>query len=170
MFSEGYVKPIKHVAIYTDGGCINNPGPGGYAAVLLFGDRRKEISGGFRLTTNNRMELYAAIAGLSALKERCRVTVYSDSQYLVQAIENGWALKWQTQQWWRNKKRGDRALNPDLWEKLLQACEDHEVDFQWLRGHAGSEENERCDELAKAAARSLNLAIDVVYEETHSAR
>jgi ribonuclease HI len=167
---EGAVEEIKRVNIYTDGGCINNPGPGGYAAILLFGSHRKEISGGFRLTTNNRMEIYAAISGLAALKERCRVTIYSDSQYLVNAMEKGWALKWRAQQWWRNKKRGERALNPDLWEKLLQACEDHETDFKWLRGHAGSVENERCDELAKAAAKGRNLAIDVAYEESNSVR
>lgn len=164
------VKAVKCVEIYTDGGCINNPGPGGYAAILLFGKHRKEISGGFRLTTNNRMELYAAIAGLNALKERCKVTIYSDSQYLVNAMEKGWALKWRAQQWWRDKKRGARALNPDLWEKLLQASGNHETNFRWLRGHAGSEENERCDELAKAAALSSDLATDIVYEETNSVR
>jgi len=166
---EEVVAPVKHVKMYTDGGCINNPGPGGYAAILLFGNHRKEISGGFRFTTNNRMELYAAIAGLSALKERCKVTLYSDSQYLVNAMEKGWAAKWREQQWWRNKKRGERALNPDLWEKLLQACDNHETDFKWLRGHAGSEENEHCDELAKAAARGADLAIDTVYERANPA-
>ena len=167
---RGLVKAIKRVEIYTDGGCINNPGPGGYAAILLFGNHRKEISGGFRLTTNNRMELYAAITGLSALKERCDVTIYSDSQYLVNAMEKGWAAKWREQQWWRNKKRGERALNPDLWERLLQASENHNTEFRWLRGHAGSAENERCDELAKAAARGSDLEIDLVYEEINSAR
>jgi len=161
---------MKSVTIYTDGGCLNNPGPGGYAAILLFGDHRKEIFGGFRLTTNNRMELYAAIAGISALKERCSVTVYSDSQYLVNAMEKGWVLKWRAQQWWRNKKNGERALNPDLWEKLLQVSENHEVAYRWLRGHAGSVENERCDELAKAAARGSDLGIDIVYEEANSVR
>jgi ribonuclease HI len=159
------VAEIKHVKMYTDGGCINNPGPGGYAAVLLFGNHRREISGGFRVTTNNRMEIYAAIAGLQALKERCRVTIHSDSQYLVNAMEEGWAVKWRSQQWWRNKKRGEHALNPDLWEKLLQTCENHEVTFKWVRGHAGSKENERCDELAKAAALGPDLAIDRAYEE-----
>jgi ribonuclease HI len=163
----GSVKEMKCVTIYTDGGCINNPGPGGYAAILLFGDHRKEISGGFRLTTNNRMELYAAIVGITALKERCRVTVYSDSQYLVNAMEKGWVLKWRSQQWWRNKKRGARALNPDLWERLLQVCESHQIDFRWLRGHAGSAENERCDELAKAAAQGPDLAIDAAYEQNN---
>jgi ribonuclease HI len=164
------VEDIKHVKIYTDGGCINNPGPGGYAAVLLFGDHRKEISGGFRLTTNNRMEIYAAIAGLGALKERCRVTIYSDSQYLVNAVEQGWAVSWRARQWRRGKKGGEPALNPDLWEKLLEACERHEVTFKWVKGHAGSRENERCDELAKAAAQSPGLGIDPVYEENNLSR
>jgi len=113
------------------------------------------------------MELYAAIVGITALKERCRVTVYSDSQYLVNAMEKGWVLKWRSQQWWRNKKRGARALNPDLWERLLQVCESHQIDFRWLRGHAGSAENERCDELAKAAAQGPDLAIDAAYEQNN---
>jgi len=154
----------KHVTLYTDGGCINNPGPGGYGVVLLYNSNRKELSGGFRYTTNNRMEIYAAIAGLTALKEPCRVTVFSDSQYLVYAIQKGWALRWRENGWRRNKK--EKAINPDLWEKLLGLCERHDVEFRWVRGHAGESENERCDELAKAAASGSNLPVDENYEKS----
>ena len=153
---------MKHVTLYTDGGCINNPGPGGFGVVLLYDSYRKELSGGFRRTTNNRMEILAAITGLEALKEPCRVTLYSDSQYLVNAIEKGWARRWQANGWMRNKK--EKAINPDLWERLLELCKIHKVRFEWLRGHAGHDENERCDELATAAARGSNLAIDEAYE------
>jgi ribonuclease HI len=153
---------MKHVKLFTDGACSGNPGPGGYGVVLLFNSHRKEISKGFRRTTNNRMEILAAIAGLEALKEPCRVTLYSDSQYLVNAIEKDWAQRWQANGWMRNKK--EKAINPDLWERLLELCKIHEVQFEWLRGHAGQEENERCDELATAAARGPNLAIDEDYE------
>ena len=153
---------MKQVILYTDGGCINNPGPGGYGVVILYGSHRKELSRGFRRTTNNRMEILAAIAGLEALKEPCRVTLYSDSQYLVNAIEKGWALRWQSNGWMRNRK--EKAINPDLWERLLDLCKIHSVQFEWLRGHAGQSENERCDELAKSAARSLSLDTDEGYE------
>ncbi len=153
---------MKQVILYTDGGCINNPGPGGYGVVILYGSHRKELSRGFHRTTNNRMEILAAIAGLEALKEPCRVTLYSDSQYLVNAIEKGWALRWQSNGWMRNRK--EKAINPDLWERLLDLCKIHSVQFEWLRGHAGQSENERCDELAKSAARSLILDTDEGYE------
>jgi ribonuclease HI len=155
---------IPEVEIYTDGGCSNNPGPGGYGVILLYKKHRKELSGGFRLTTNNRMEILAAIKGLEALKERCRVTVFSDSQYLVNAIENGWALRWQSNGWRRNRK--EKAINPDLWERLLDLCSRHEVRFQWIRGHAGTEENERADQLATGAVQGPDLAIDEIYEKT----
>jgi ribonuclease HI len=155
---------MKKVTIYTDGGCINNPGPGGFGVVLRYDSHRKELSGGYRRTTNNRMEILAAIAGLEALREPCRVTLYSDSQYLVNAIEKGWAERWQANGWMRNKK--EKAINPDLWERLLDLCRTHTVKFEWLRGHAGHSENERCDELATAAARGSNLAIDEGYEES----
>jgi ribonuclease HI len=154
----------KDVVIYTDGGCIDNPGPGGYGVVLLYGSHRRELSGGFRLTTNNRMEITAAIAGLSALKEPCRVTLHSDSQYLVNAIEEGWAVRWRENGWKRNRK--EMALNPDLWEQLLDLCDKHRVRFKWVRGHAGNEENERCDELAQSMARSPGLPPDLEYEKT----
>lgn len=155
---------MKQVVLYTDGGCINNPGPGGYGVVLLYNSHRRELSGGFRKTTNNRMELYAAIAGLQTLKEPCNVTLYSDSQYLVNAIEKGWARRWRSNGWMRNRK--EKAVNPDLWEELLELCKRHTVHFEWLRGHAGQSENERCDELASAAARSSDLDVDEGYEMT----
>lgn len=154
----------KQVILYTDGACIGNPGPGGYGVVLQYQSHRKELSGGYRQTTNNRMEITAAIVGLQALREKCHVTLYSDSEYLVKAISNGWAQRWRTNGWKRNKK--NRALNPDLWEKLLKLCEYHEVEFKWVRGHAGNIENTRCDELAMHAAQSPNLPIDEGYDGT----
>jgi len=154
---------MKHVILYTDGGCIRNPGPGGYGTVLVYGSSRKELSGGFRKTTNNRMEIYAAIKGLEAIKEPCRVTVYSDSQYLVNAMQRGWARRWEANGWKRSKR--EKAINPDLWEKLLRLSEIHKVQFEWIRGHAGHEENECCDRLAGEAARGSDLAIDTGYEK-----
>ena len=148
--------------MYTDGACLGNPGPGGYGVVLIYGDHRKEVSGGYRLTTNNRMEILAAIVGLEALKVPCRVTLYSDSQYLVNSIEKGWAARWWSMGWRRNKS--ERAMNPDLWERLLHCCELHKVKFLWVRGHAGNEQNERCDELATSAAVGKDLAVDEAFE------
>jgi ribonuclease HI len=153
---------LPEVTLYTDGGCLDNPGRGGYGVVLLYKGHRKELSGGFRRTTNNRMEILAAIKGLEALREKCRVTLYSDSQYLVHAIEQGWAERWRAHGWWRNRK--DKAINPDLWERLLDLVDRHEVRFQWIRGHAGNTENERADVLAREAALSDNLATDEMYE------
>ncbi len=155
---------LRRVTIYTDGACIGNPGPGGYGVVLLSGEHRKELSGGYRRTTNNRMEMLAAIVGLEALKERCHVTLYSDSQYLVNAVEKGWAKKWRANGWKRNKT--EKALNPDLWDRLLGLCEYHVVKFRWIRGHAGNAENERCDQLATGAARQRGLPVDEGYEAT----
>ncbi|MGD0307701.1 MAG: ribonuclease HI [Acidobacteriota bacterium] len=152
----------KQVTIYTDGACLGNPGPGGYGVVLLHEGHRKELSAGFRRTTNNRMEIMAAIAGLEALKRKCRVTLYSDSQYVVNAIEQGWAVRWRANGWRRNKK--EMALNPDLWTRLLACAERHRVEFSWVRGHAGNPENERCDRLAMAAAQGNDLSIDAGYE------
>jgi len=156
--------PHKTITIHTDGACLGNPGPGGYGAVLEYEGARKELSGGFRLTTNNRMELLAAIKALEALKEPCRVTVYSDSQYVVDAVEKGWARRWQANDWMRNKK--EAAINPDLWERLLQLTEKHAVTFRWVRGHAGNVENERCDRLAVEAANGHDLEADSVYESS----
>ena len=152
----------KEVAIYTDGACLGNPGAGGYGVVLLYGQHRKELSGGFRLTTNNRMEMMAAIIGLGALKTTCSVILYTDSQYLVNAIAKGWAKQWQMNGWKRNKK--EKAKNPDLWEQLLILCEQHEVKFVWVKGHAGVLENEYCDRLAVSASQQQDLPPDVGYE------
>jgi ribonuclease HI len=153
---------LKHVTVYTDGSCIGNPGPGGYGVVLLYGDHREELAGGFRETTNNRMELLAAIVGLEALKETCRVTLYSDSQYVVNGMERGWAERWRANGWKRNKR--EKAINPDLWDRLLILGENHEIEFKWVRGHAGVPENERCDELAFEAAQDTDLPIDAGYQ------
>jgi len=152
----------KHVDIYTDGACTGNPGPGGYGVVLLYGEHRRELSGGFRLTTNNRMELMGPIKGLETLNQSCRVTLHSDSQYVVEGIEKGWAKRWRGNGWMRNKR--ERAINPDLWGRLLDLCETHEVKFRWVRGHAGDVENERCDQLAVAAAHLKDLPVDDGYE------
>ena len=137
---------MKKVEIYTDGACSGNPGPGGYGVILRYGEHEKELSGGEESTTNNRMELTAAIVGLSTLKEPCEVTLYSDSKYLIDAIEQGWVYKWKENGWMRNKK--DKALNPDLWDELLTLLEKHEVNLVWVKGHDGHSENERCDKLA----------------------
>src|SRR5213592_3504388 len=124
---------IPSVEIYTDGGCEPNPGPGGYGVVLLQPKtkQRKQDNGGFRLTTNNRMEILATIKGLELLKQPCKVTLYSDSQYLVNAIMEGWAVAWKRKDWWRTKK--ERAANIDLWERLLVLCETHQVEFCWIK-------------------------------------
>ena len=152
----------RHITIHTDGACIGNPGPGGYGAVLEYGEHRRELSGGYRSTTNNRMELMGPIKSLEALNESCRVTLYSDSRYVVDAVEKGWAKRWQANGWMRNKK--EQAVNPDLWERLLALCKKHDVEFRWVRGHAGNPDNERCDQLATQAAQQSNLLIDEGYE------
>lgn len=153
---------MKKVTIYTDGGCSPNPGPGGYGIVLIYGEQRRELSGGYRSTTNNRMELTAAIRGLQALKEPCDVRLFSDSQYVVNGITKGWALRWKSKGWIKSDKRP--AENIDLWEDLLNLCETHTVTFEWIRGHNGHAENECCDRLAGDASRRPDLPIDAVYE------
>jgi ribonuclease HI len=155
-------KVTKEVSLYTDGGCLDNPGRGGWGVVLLFGKHRKELSGGYQLTTNNRMELMAAIQGLEALKEPCKVRLYSDSRYVVDGITHGWAKRWQKNNWWRTKKK--KALNPDLWERLLGLCEKHLVEFIWVKGHTGNRENERCDVLSQQAALAKNNPEDPGYD------
>ncbi len=136
---------MKEVTVYTDGACRGNPGPGGYGIILVYRNIRRELSGGERETTNNRMELTAAIVALSALKEPCRVTLYSDSKYLIDAINEGWLENWQ--------RRGfSKVKNPDLWQALLPLLHRHSVTFVWVKGHDGHPENERCDALATAAA------------------
>ena len=156
---------LKEVTIYTDGACRGNPGPGGYGVVLIYGPHRKELSGGYRLTTNNRMEMMAAIVGLEALKFPCAVNLYTDSRYLVDAMTQGWAHKWRLNGWKRNQK--EKAKNPDLWERLLDVSGQHEVTFLWVKGHAGDEENECCDRLAVAAAQEPDLLLDLGYENAY---
>ena len=150
---------MDNVRIYTDGACADNPrGNGGYGVVIVGAGQRRELSGGFRNTTNNRMEMYAVIAGLEALPAPSHVTVYSDSQYLVNSIEKRWVHRWQANNWMRNKQ--DPALNVDLWQRILALCQQHTVKFEWIRGHAGHPENERCDQLAVAALKRKDLPVD----------
>ncbi|KJS81396.1 MAG: ribonuclease H [Peptococcaceae bacterium BICA1-8] len=157
---------MQKVNIYTDGACKGNPdGPGGYGVVLLYTDKdnqthRKELLGGYASTTNNRMEILAAVIGVEALKTPCDVTIYSDSQYLVKAIEEKWIDRWQRNGWMRDPKKRIMAKNIDLWQRLLKAMEIHKVNFQWVRGHSGHPENERCDQLATEAASQPNLPVD----------
>lgn len=156
------VGTLKHVTIYTDGACLGNPGPGGYGVVLLYAGHRKELSKGFRLTTNNRMEIMAAIEGLRALKGRCEVTLITDSQLLINTMTKGWIQRWKASGW--RKRNNQEVLNADLWPQLLNLCGRHQVEFRWTQGHAGDPENERCDELARRAAQGPALARDTVYE------
>ncbi|MBE6696909.1 MAG: ribonuclease HI [Ruminococcaceae bacterium] len=137
---------MKHVDVYTDGACRGNPGRGGWGAVLVYRGVEKELSGGEPMTTNNRMELSAVIAALSALREPCEITLTSDSKYVVDAVTKGWAKSWQARGWVKPDK--SPALNPDLWEKLLRLLDYHQVTFVWVKGHAGHPYNERCDKLA----------------------
>ncbi len=153
--------PQSTVIIYTDGACTGNPGAGGYGAVIINGDRREEIANGYKLTTNNRMEMMGAIAALKSLTNKSQVKLHSDSQYLVNAISKGWAKKWQANGWRRNAK--EKAKNPDLWQELLDLCQIHDVEFVWVKAHAGIPENERCDYLAVAAAQKPNLPKDHGY-------
>jgi len=145
------MKAMKTVEIFTDGACQGNPGPGGYGVILRYNKNERELSGGEPQTTNNRMELMAAITGLEALKEPCRAELFTDSQYVANGIEKGWAKSWRARGW--KKADNKPALNPDLWERLLLQTERHEVNIHWVRGHAGHVENERCDALAVAAAQ-----------------
>lgn len=150
------------IEIYTDGACRGNPGPGGYGVVLISGGRKKELSGGFLKTTNNRMELLACIVGLKSLKRPCHVVLTSDSKYVVNAIEKGWAKKWQSKGWMLSPSKP--AKNPDLWVQLLELCQEHSVKFMWVKGHNNHPENERCDALAVAAAEGDNLPVDEGFE------
>lgn len=150
--------------VYTDGACIGNPGPGGYGIVLLRANSRLELSGGYRLTTNNRMELTACIVALENLKTPGKVMLFSDSQYVVNGINQNWAKNWQARGWCKNN--GNKAENSDLWAKLLDLCEQHSVEFIWVRGHAGTKENERCDQLSIQAANERDLPKDIGYIPT----
>ncbi len=142
----------KHVDIYTDGACKGNPGPGGYGIVLVYKGIEKQLSKGFFSTTNNRMELTAAITALSALNEPCSVTLYSDSKYLIDGMTKGWAAGWKKNNWIKSDKK--KALNTDLWERMLALDEKHEIEYVWVKGHNGHKYNEICDTLAVEASES----------------
>ena len=146
------------IQLFTDGACQGNPGPGGYAAILRGPQGEQEITGGYIRTTNNRMELLAVIRGLESLTAPTPVVVYTDSQYVVNGITLGWAAKWRANRWIKSDKKP--ALNPDLWGRLLDLCAMHQVTFQWVRGHSGHPENERCDRLAVAVAKRPDLPPD----------
>ena len=142
---------MKTVTLYTDGACSGNPGPGGWGAILEFNGVEKELSGGESSTTNNRMELNAVICGLQALKEPCRVELYSDSKYVIDGLSKGWAASWQKNGWRKADKKP--ALNPDLWETLLALADKHELCYHWVKGHADNPKNNRCDQLAVAESQ-----------------
>ncbi len=156
------------ISIHTDGACSGNPGPGGYAAILKCGPHRREVSGGCRRTTNNRMELMACIEGLKRIRRPSKVTIFSDSQYIVNAMNKGWARKWRANGWRRSAR--EKALNPDLWQQLLDLCDRHQVEFVWVRGHDGVEENELCDRLAVEASRRPDLPEDPGYRAEEEPR
>jgi len=149
---------LKKVEIYSDGACSGNPGPGGWATILKYNENEREISGGEALTTNNRMELRAVIEGIGCLKERCNVKVFTDSMYVVNGINKGWAVNWQTNGWRKADKKP--ALNSDLWNELLNLLSNHDVEFVWLRGHMGHSENERCDALAVEQSKTFTIKND----------
>ena len=158
---------MKTVHLYTDGSCLGNPGPGGWAAILRFNGNEKELAGGFTLTTNNRMELLAAVMGLAALKEPCRVELYTDSKYLASAITQDWISGWLANGWKNSAKKP--VKNRDLWESLLPLLKRHKVSFHWVKGHAGHPENERCDILAKEWASRSGLPPDEAFMQTQAA-
>ncbi len=151
------------IEIYTDGGALNNPGPGGYGIVMISGDRRKEICGGYRLTTNNRMELMGCIVALKQIKQKDKsIVLHSDSSYVVNGINKGWAKSWRRNGWIKSDKKP--ALNTDLWAELLTLIEGLDITFRWVKGHAGNPNNERCDQLAVATAKKNDLPVDRGYE------
>ena len=145
---------MKTVNVYTDGACRGNPGKGGWGAILEYNGRRREMCGGERETTNNRMELTAVIEALSALKEPCEVNLYSDSKYVIDGLSKGWAASWKKNGWKKSDK--SPALNPELWDKLLALTEYHKLNYNWIKGHDGHPENERCDTLATTEADKFN--------------
>ena len=149
---------MKRIEMFTDGACSGNPGPGGWGTILRYNGVEKELSGGEAQTTNNRMELTAVIRGLEALKEKCSVIVTTDSRYVADGIVNGWAKSWRAQGWVKGDKKP--ALNPDLWGRLLDLLDEHEVEIKWIKGHAGHPENERCDRLAVAATEEAKTRLE----------
>ena len=146
---------MKEIKIYTDGACSKNPGPGGWGAVLIYKSHRKEISGADAQTTNNRMELTAVIKALESLKEKCKIELFTDSKYVCDSIKKGWAESWRNNNWKKSDKKP--AINADLWEILLNLISKHDITFNWVKGHAGNTENERCDELATSEIKKLIL-------------
>lgn len=144
---------MKTVTIYTDGACSGNPGPGGWGAILRYKDTEKDLSGGAADTTNNRMELTAVIEALALLKEPCVVELYSDSKYVIDGLSKGWARGWQKRGWIKSDKKP--ALNPDLWERLLDLTDRHEMHYHWVKGHAENEKNNRCDQMAVAESKKF---------------
>jgi ribonuclease HI len=158
---------MKQVNIHTDGSSLGNPGPGGFGAILEYRGHVRELSQGFTLTTNNRMELLAAIVAVESLKEACAVALYSDSQYLIHAMTRGWLQSWKRNGWARGPKK-EPLSNDDLWRRLDHATASHRIEWNWLRGHAGHPLNERCDELARTAAGSEQLEIDHGYRREAS--
>jgi len=155
------LRPGIILEIWTDGACVVNPGPGGYGIVFKCQEQKWEKAGGFRLTTNNRMEIMGALVALETLPAKCKANIYTDSQYLVNSISKGWAKRWRSKGW---KKKGNKKVpNADLWERMLQLCARHEVEFSWIKGHDSSVENERCDQLAESVARKPNLPADEGY-------
>lgn len=155
---------MKEVVMYTDGACSGNPGPGGWAAKLIYGSHSKIISGGYRLTTNNRMELMAIIEGLKALNSSCKVSIYSDSKLITDAFNQGWLDNWQKNNWKKGPKLKDPVKNSDLWLNLSSLARIHELRFTWVKAHAGNPDNEEVDAAAVEAAKSGELVIDEVYE------
>ncbi|WP_371193140.1 ribonuclease HI [Glaciecola sp. SC05] len=153
---------MKKVTLYTDGSCLGNPGPGGYGALLIFGDHRKTLSGGFKHTTNNRMELLAPIEALNALSQACEVNIYTDSQYVKNGI-NQWINNWKRNNWLTSAKKP--VKNVDLWKRLDEACTRHKLQWHWVKGHSGQPENELVDDLAREAAQSNELVDDEGFEE-----
>lgn len=165
--NEAVTQPTAHadrLIIYTDGSSLGNPGPGGYGVVIPSNGAAREFSGGFRRTTNNRMELLACIVGLEQCPTPSVVALFSDSRYVVDGISKGWARRWRRNGW--RKSNGAKALNDDLWERLLALCDRHDVQFVWVKGHAGNPGNERCDQLATQAASQHNLPPDIAYEQS----
>lgn len=161
--NETYIPSSGQILMFTDGGCRGNPGPGGYCAIIDDGEKRTELFRGYRLTTNNRMELMACIVGLESLKKAADVILHSDSRYVVDGMTKGWARRWCSRNWMRTKT--EAAENADLWSRLLELCDRHRVTFVWVRGHAGHPENERCDQLATGAADGKDLVEDRPYIE-----
>ena len=152
---------MKEITIYTDGSSRGNPGPGGYGTLLIYQGHKKELSSGFAKTTNNRMEIMAAIAGIESLKEPCKVTVYSDSKYVIDAMDKGWIHGWKKKGWSRGPKKP--LQNADLWQRMDSVVKSHDISWKWVKGHAGIPENERCDQLANEAAELPNNPTDIGF-------